>query len=206
LLPAALVLEPGNADIIGTSASLAATLNRFDEALQSSRRAVELDPLQAGAHFDLAYRAWWAGRLEEATAAGQKASELNPDLLWLHSVLGRVYLAQSHPQEALVEAERETWLPFRLQGRALAYHALARNQESDRALAELIAKYKKVGAFQVAEVYAFRGETDAAFTWLERAYVQHESGLAYMKGDPLLKNLERDPRYAAFLKKMRLSA
>lgn len=202
----ALVLEPGNADIIGSAASLAATLNRFEEALRLSRRAVELDPLQARKHFVLAYRAWWAGRLDEAAAAGKKASELNPDLHWLHSVLGRVYLAQSHPQEALVEAERETWLPFRLQGRALAYHALARNQESDRALAELIAKYKKVGAFQVAEVYAFREETDAAFTWIEQAYVQHESGLPYIKGDPLLKSLERDPRYAAFLKKMRLPA
>jgi len=55
-------------------------------------------------------------------------------------------------------------------------------------------------------VYAFRGEADRAFEWLERAYAQRDSGLAEMKGDPLLKSLERDPRYAAFLKKMRLPA
>jgi hypothetical protein len=77
---------------------------------------------------------------------------------------------------------------FRLQRvRArLAYHALGRKQESDRALAELIAKYQKGAAFQIAEVYAFRGEADAAFTWLERAYEQRDSGLSDVKGDPLL--------------------
>jgi hypothetical protein len=39
---------------------------------------------------------------------------------------------------------------------------------------------------------------------LERAHAQRDSGFVVMKGDPLLKNLEADPRYAAFLKKMRL--
>jgi TolB-like protein/cytochrome c-type biogenesis protein CcmH/NrfG len=202
----ALALEPGNAAVVGSAASLAATLNRFEESLRLSRRAVELDPLQARTQFMLASRAWWAGRLDEAATAGQKASELNPGLLHLHAVLGWVYLARSRPQEALMEAERETSQVFRPQGRALAYHALARKQESDRALAELIVKGQVNSAFQIAEVYAFRGEADAAFTWLERAYIQHDSGLTEMKGNPLLKNLEHDPRYAAFLKKMRLPA
>ncbi len=53
-------------------------------------------------------------------------------------------------------------------------------------------------------MYAFRGETDRAFEWLERAYVQHDPGCALVKGDPLLKNIQNDPRYTAFLKKMRL--
>lgn len=48
-----------------------------------------------------------------------------------------------------------------------------------------------------------RGEVDKAFVWLERAYPR-DSGLSEMKGDPLFKNLEADPHYTAFLKKMRL--
>jgi adenylate cyclase len=91
-----------------------------------------------------------------------------------------------------------------LQSLALAYHALGRKQESDRALAELIAKYQADWGLQIAEVYAFRGDADRAFEWLERAYVQRDSGLSLIKDDPLLKNLERDPRYDAFLKKMGL--
>ena len=138
--------------------------------------------------------------------ACKKSLELNPEYPNSHYDLGQVYLAQAHPQEALAEMEREPEPALRLQGQALAYHALGRKKESDAALAELIKKYQADAAFQIAEVYAFRGEADKALEWLERAYAQRDGGLAEMKGDPLLKNLERDPRYAAFLKKMRLPA
>src|SRR5271167_1039229 len=92
---------------------------------------------------------------------------------------------------------------YRLFGSALAYHSLGRKQESDAALAQLIAKYPGM-AFQTAEAYAFRGQPDRAFEWVERAYAQRDGGLAHMKVDPLLKNIEHDPRYAAFLSKMHL--
>jgi len=41
---------------------------------------------------------------------------------------------------------------------------------------------------------------------VRQAYAQRGGGLTQMKGDPQLKSLERDPRYAAFLKRMRLPA
>ena len=200
----ALVLEKGNAEIVERAASLAATLNRFEDALPLSRLAVELDPLQASAHQALAFNAWWVGRLDEADAAARKGLELDPQFPWLHTLLTRVYLAESRPREALAEAERDTAPVFHLQDLALAYHALAQKQESDRALAELITTYKATAAFQIAEVYAFRGEVGAAFMWLDRAYVQRDAGLTFAKGDPLMARLEPDKRYAAFLKKMRL--
>jgi serine/threonine protein kinase len=59
-------------------------------------------------------------------------------------------------------------------------------------------------AYQVAEIYGYRGETDKAFEWLERAYKQRDGGLSQMKGDPLLRSLHSDPRWHAFLKKMKL--
>jgi len=147
-----------------------------------------------------------AGRLDEAEAAVHKGLELDPQFPWLQTVLTRVYLARSRPQEALAEALSDPVPGYRLQGSALAYHALGRKQESDRALAELIAEHQADGAFLIAEVYAFRGEADSAFLWLERAYKRREETITEMKGDPLRVSLERDPRYAAFLKKMRLPA
>jgi len=199
----ALALEPGNATA-RSAASLASTLGRFEEALALNRRAVELDPLSAVASSNRGLQAYDSGRLEEAAAAFKKTLELNPERPAAHTFLGQVYLAQAHPQEALAEMELEPEPFWRLYGQALAYHALGRKKESDAALAELIAKYRAEAAYQVAEVYAFRGEADRAFEWLERAYAQRDGGLAQMKSDPLLKSLERDPRYAAFLKKMRL--
>jgi len=56
----------------------------------------------------------------------------------------------------------------------------------------------------IALVHAIRGETDAAFTWLDRAYAQKDEDLYIIKGNPLLRNVARDPRYAAFLRKMNL--
>jgi len=201
----ALALEPGNAEVVQGAADLAATLNHFEQALLLSPRAVELDPLRASTHHALAYNAWWAGQLDEAEVAARKGLEVDPQFPWLHSVLSRVCLARSRPPEALAEAERDTTPEFRLQELALAYHALGQKQKSDRALAELITKYQKYSAFQIAEVYAFRGEADAAFTWLERAYLQRDGGLTFTKGDPLLASLQSDPRYLAFLRKMRLT-
>jgi tetratricopeptide (TPR) repeat protein len=200
----ALALEPGNAEVVRGAAELATALGHFDEALTLGRRAVELDPLNVSAHFRHGIHAYHAGRLEEAAAAFKKALELHPEHAVAHSFLGRVYLAQGHPQEALAEMEREPELDWRPYGLALAYHALGRKKESDAALTEFVEKYHADSAFQIAEVYAFRGESDKAFEWLERAYAQRDTGLPVLKGDPLLKSLERDPRYAAFLKKMRL--
>ena len=200
----AMELEPGNADVLNRAGGLACSLGRFDEALQLRRRAVAQDPLSVAAWANLGFCAGRAGKWEESASAVKKALELNPGQSGGHAYLGRILLVQSRPQEALTESEQETSPLWRMQGLALAYHALGRTKEADATLAEFIAKYQADGAFQVAELYAFRGEADRAFEWLERAYVQRDGGLSEMKGEMLMKKIERDPRYVAFLKKMRL--
>ncbi len=72
------------------------------------------------------------------------------------------------------------------------------------ALAALIAKYDTLSAYQIAQVHAYRGESDKSFEWLERAYKQRDTGLPSLNTDPLFKNLRHDPRYTELLKKMRL--
>jgi tetratricopeptide (TPR) repeat protein len=200
----ALTLEPGNATIVLRAADLALALGRLDEALALYRRSVELDPLNAEAQFFVGVAALYAGRLEEAAVCFRKALELNPAYPSTRVFLGRVYLAQSHPQEALAEMDREPESYWRLYGQALAHHALGRKKEADAALAELIATHEGLAPFQIACVYAFRGEADRAFEWLERSYTQRDTGLIWLKTDPHLKSLERDARWAPFLKKMRL--
>lgn len=61
-------------------------------------------------------------------------------------------------------------------------------------------------SFQIAEAFAYRGEADRAFEWLERAYVQHDPGLSQMQALPLLRNLYGDTRWPPFLEKMRLAS
>jgi tetratricopeptide (TPR) repeat protein len=200
----ALELEPANGNAVRGAASLAAALGRFDEAIKLDHRAIELDPLRISTYNNLGRHYYYAGRWQEAEAALRKALELNPQYPTVHLLLGRIYLAQSESQEALAEMQKEPEPVYGGYGLALAYHAAGKTKEADAALVEYIEKFQNDAAFQIAEIYAFRGETDKAFEWLERAYKQRDGGLAEIKGDPLLRNLERDPRYPAFLKKMKL--
>jgi TolB-like protein/Flp pilus assembly protein TadD len=200
----ALELEPGNATVVRGAAALASTLGRFDEAIRLERRALELDPLRITAHYNLGLDAYYVGRSDEAEAAYRKVLELNPQDPGSHYFLGLISLARSKPEQALAEMQKEPEPLWRELGLALVYHALGKKKEADAALAEYIEKNQDSGAFQIAEIYAYRGETDKAFEWLERAYKQRDGGLAQMKGDPLLRNIEKDPRYTAFLKKMKL--
>jgi len=172
--------------------------------VELDRRAIALDPLNAAIHGSLAETCSTLGRQEEAEVEFKKALELDPDLPPNHEGLGLVYLAQGRAQDALAEIEREQMGMWRLQGQAVAYYALRRKKESDTALSELIAKYQSQSAFLIAEVYSFRKEPDQAFEWLDRAYVQHDSGVPETKSSTLLNNLRGDPRYIAFLKKLRL--
>jgi tetratricopeptide (TPR) repeat protein len=200
----ALTLEPGDLSALRGAAALAKSTGRPQQSLQLARRAVELDPLNPRSYRLLGHLALSAGWLDEALAAGSKALELNPGGPITHIEIGSVYLAQSRPQEALAEMQQENGPDWRLFGLALAYHALGRKNKSESALAELIQKYGETAAFQVAEVYGFRGQAGQAFEWLDRAYTQRDGALIGIKGNPFLKSLDHDPRYIAFLKKMRL--
>jgi hypothetical protein len=74
---------------------------------------------------------------------------------------------------------------------------------ADAQVVALIREYAEDDAFEIAQVRAYRGEVDEAFKWLDRA--QKDVGLYLIRGDLLLKNLVADPRYKAFLLKMRLA-
>jgi len=197
-------LEPGSVEVLRYRSSLFRTLGRLDEAIELYKEVIVLDPLRARSYSSLGGQLYYAGRYDEANAMLQKALELNPKKESDHFIRGQVLLAQGRPQQALTEIEQETSGILKLTGKALAYHSLGRPQDSDAALQQLIATSQQDSAFQIAEVYAFRGESDKTFAWLERAYRQRDGGLMFLKIDPLLKGLRQDPRYADLLTKMHL--
>jgi TolB-like protein/Tfp pilus assembly protein PilF len=200
----ALELEPGNGAVILGAARVVSGLGRLDEALDLTHRAAMSDPLNVAIHYRLARYAYFLGRLDEAVASFKKVLELNPEYPAAHEDLALVYLAQSRPDAALAELELEKGDLWRGYGFALVYHAVGRHKEADAALSKFVKEYQHTAAFQIAEVYADRGDVDRAFEWLARAYAQRDSGLSQIKGQPHFKRLERDPRYAALLEKMHL--
>lgn len=126
------------------------------------------------------------------------------DVVAAHMELGQIHVMQGRPQDALPEIELVRYAPQRAFLYSITYHALGRQKDSEAALNGLIGKYHASMAYQVAQVYAFRNQSDEAFEWLDRAYAQRDSGLIGTKVEPLLKSLHNDARYAAFLKKLKL--
>ena len=99
---------------------------------------------------------------------------------------------------------KETLDDGQLAGSAMVHFLSGRKTESDAQLSEAIRHNGTSWPSEIARVYAFRGEKDHAFEWLDRAYEMRDEDLYIIKGDPLFKNLEGDPRYKAFLRKMNL--
>jgi TolB-like protein/DNA-binding winged helix-turn-helix (wHTH) protein len=203
-LTKAAVLEPSNAEVFSIHSHLSVVLGNLDEAIKLAEQAVALEPLRANSHLSLGYMLFLSGRYHEARAELQKALDLNPQAARVHVSLAKIFIAEGKPQLALAEIEKEPSGWGKLTGQVLVYRALGREQDSNTALAKLIGKHDTDSAYQIARAYAFRGESDRSFEWLERAYKQRDSGLPDIKTDPLLKNLRHDPRYTELLKKMHL--
>jgi len=186
------------------AAGAAKYLDHLDEALQLSRRAVALDPLNAGSWVSLAETEFFIGRLDEAATDGKKALELSPDVWTGHMLLSKIYLLQGRPADALREIELVQYDSQRAFLYAMAYYAIGRQKESDAALSELMTKDHALEPYSIATVYAFRNRSDQAFEWLDQALAQREGNVIGTRIDPLLKTLHNDPRYAALLKKIYL--
>jgi TolB-like protein len=201
----AVACDPGDMGATFRSGLLALGLGRVNDAVALFRRAVTLSPISPSAHEWLSHAYLASNRLDDAEKEIRTALDLSPDLSQGWYRLGFVLLEKGMATAALEAMQKERAENWRLPGLALAWHALGRRTESDRALGEAIGKYADTMAYQIAEVYAYRGEADEAFAWLERAYRQRDSGLACcLKTDPLLKNVRDDRRYAELLRSMKL--
>jgi hypothetical protein len=76
--------------------------------------------------------------------------------------------------------------------------------EANAALDELIAKDRDVMAYQIAEVYSSRGETDKAFEWLQVPFDDHDTGTLSLLINPFMRGLRHDARYNSLLAKIGL--
>ncbi len=196
----ALALDPGNSDILGNAAVLARALGRPDEGIELLQYAVERDPINPTHHFYLGVVYSYAGRLDEAIASLRTALALSPARIAVQANLGDVLLRKGKPEEALaaIQQEPSLWREIYL---PVAYWGLGRKAESDAALAELIENQERDAAYNIAYVYAYRGEADRAFEWLDKAVAYKDPGLTDIALEPLFANIRDDPRWLPFLER-----
>ncbi len=119
-----------------------------------------------------------------------------------HAQISSALLLKGDAQGALAEIEQETSEVWKMIGLPMAYHALGRKADSDAALAALIAKWEKDASFNIAYVYAYRGEADKAFAWLDKAVEYSDPGLGEIVTENLFDKIRTDPRWLPFLRKI----
>jgi serine/threonine protein kinase/Flp pilus assembly protein TadD len=198
----ALELAPHNAVVLRRAGVLNDFLCRHEQAIALYRRAIALDPLSASAYNNLGIALHIAGRLDEAEAACRTALELAPQRAGTRSILSMILLALGRADEALAEAAREPNGPFQLEALARVHFALGHRAEADAALEQMIAEHAVGSAYQIAEAFGARGDVDAAFTWLERAWAQRDAGLPDLRSSVSLRGLHADPRWAPLVRRV----
>jgi TolB-like protein len=199
----ALALAPRDPHVLFLAGQHSMVMDRLDEALAQLNASLAQDPLNPASYVVLSFVQLRRNRLAEAETALRRALALAPNFSGAHHFLGRVLLVRNRPEAALAEMLKEAQDASRLGGSAMAYFAMGRKADSDAALAQMI-KSQANHPFFISSVYAFRGETDEALKWLDRAYAQKDPALLLLKSELMFDNLEGDPRYKAFLRKMHL--
>jgi TolB-like protein/lipoprotein NlpI len=201
-LKRALALDPSDLDVLRNSAALLGSLGRLDEALALDEAVVRRDPVNVSALFNLGDDHRQAGRFDAAIASFRTLLSLSPGRGGAHVQLGTALVLKGDAHGALAEIEQETSEVWKMIGLPMAYYALGRKADSDAALAALIAKWEKDSPSNIAFVYAYRGEADQAFAWLDKAVEYGDPGLGEIVTENLFDKIHADPRWLAFLRKV----
>lgn len=202
-LERAMELEPTNISIIGHTADLVMRLGRLDEAITLAEYVAARDPVNPVNHLNLSGYYILAERLDEAIASSRIANSLSPGIGGAQYRLGEALLRKSEPEAALAAFEQEEDEEWRVKGTALALHDLERFTEYEEAFSELRERWGERWPVEIAHVYAWVGETDEVFAWLEKEY--ETNGLGGVMVDNFFKNLHDDPRWLPLLEKAGVS-
>ena len=198
-LDKAAAIDPKDTLVLQIEGHLSAAVRTPVQAMGYFRQAVDGDPLNMLPRKYLGRALYYNGQPTEAVTELRRAIELNPNFPGLHYELGRALLQLNQTDAAITAFEAEPDTIWRGMGLPLGYFAAGRHADAQAALTWLV-QHSAGGEFQVAEAYAYFGQPEKSFEWLERARVQHDPGIIWARGDPLFASIAADPRFAAFLK------
>lgn len=201
-LERALALDPTSVPVLSDSANLLSSLGRLDQALALHEAAVRRDPVSAASLSNLGAAQCVTGRYDEAIGSYRAVLRLNPGRGGAHAQLGMVLLQKGDAPAALAEIEQEKNEPWRMIALPMASCALGRAADADAARDALIAKYEKDWSYNIAYVYAFCGQSDKAFEWLDMAVAYKDGGLSEIVPQTLFEKIHSDPRWLPFLRKL----
>lgn len=188
-------LAPDDARILREYGLFSVTMGRADAGLAAARRAVVLDPLGAHSHFTLGQTLFFSHHYLESVTAFNDALALEPGTAETYSYRGLEYyqLGDLDSARSSYESKSDAW-----EGQwclALVYDKLGRHADAEVAFAKLTAGFGDAPAYQNAEIYAQWGNRTKSLKWLEKALQVRDPGVAFMRTDPFLDSLRKEPHF-----------
>lgn len=196
-LKRAVEFAPDDADALYMLGLARASQGDLGQAVDLTRRALKLDPVNAYVYRALAWYLMSMGRLDEAEQAIAKAIEIEPTAIYNHYMQAMAKVLRKDAAGARQSADAEPPGPWQDFALALAAQIGADRGPADSTLQAVIDTYADGYAMQIAEVHAVRGDPDAVFDWLQRAWKARDPGMQTLLYDALLLRYRDDPRYAA---------
>ncbi len=179
---------------------------KSEEALQEIRRAEESDPLSLIIKTDVAEILYFGRHYDDAIAQARKALEMDPNFALAHRVLGWALVQKAKYPEAIAELQdglrHQPGRADLLASLAYANARAGRARDAQRTLAQL--KDPNSVGFEVVAVHVARGEKDAAFALLEKAFEQHRGLTIFLRTAPEYDPLRSDPRFTDLLRRVDL--
>ena len=185
-------------------------MGRVDKSLEESHRALELEPLSVKMNVHLAWHYLVARQYDEAISQCKKTLEMSPNYIRAHHFMGIAYLQKSMYAEGIQELQKAVALKGdgveAVASLGYAYAISGRKKDALRILRELqeTSRHGYVSPFDRAVIYAGLGDKEQAFYWLNRAYEERNSELAFLKTRARLDSLRSDPRFSQLMKRVGL--
>jgi len=203
----ALELRPSYADAHFSFSRFLAAAGRMNEAIAEIRRAQELDPRSVPLKANNALLFYFSGRYDEALDQLLEVRKLDPNLPLAHWGIGLTYEQKGQREQAIESLRKATSLSKSLNLQSSLGHAYALfgKRAEAQAILDMLrdrSKQSYVPSYFSALIYAGLGDKDRAFEWLERAFQERSTVLAYLRLDPRLAPLRSDPRFAELLRRI----
>jgi eukaryotic-like serine/threonine-protein kinase len=175
---------------------------RFDEALASEMRALELEPLSLVVNSNLGFICYQAGRFEQAIEHLIRTLEMDDNFVYARFHLGLCHAHRGDYDKAIAELKRAI---EQAGGRGAliqaalgyAYAVAGRRDEALGILSQLqtFPMNRDVSPFYLALVNAGLGEKEQALRWLEGAFEERYNWLVWLRTEPMFESLHGEEKF-----------
>jgi len=180
-----------------------------EQSLEESQKAKDLEPFYAPTVQNYCRILSRVRPVDQALACYEKVEKEHPENDQIKYAFALLKYRSNQQKEAIATFEH-LYAKDKSWGAALAY-ARARSGNLDGArkvLSEMLelSKTQYIPPQEFAIIYAGMGDTDNAFAWLEKEYMERFAGLIYLTVEPLFQPLRSDPRYYSMVNRLNLTA